>query len=350
MIKILLQTKTYIGLFIAALIAVWLLISMGLRPVSGAGAPVRVVILKGTTAREISENLQDRGLIRSPFMFRLACKWSGSSNKLKPGVYELSPRMSVPKIIDELVEGKLLESWVTLPEGFTARQMADILAKKQLVDGDAFVRLAITKGYEFSEYPFINGDNLEGYLFPDTYLVARGTDSQDIIRKMLDAFEEKIASPYRREIENVIRERFGLGPDSFDEGLYRLLIVASLVEREAKVPKDRPLIAAVIWNRLAKGMRLEIDAAGSYSPGESTGNKSRLYYRDLKTDTPYNTYLHAGLPPTPICNPGLASFKAVLKPAQVDYLFYVAHDGSHIFSRTFQEHIAAKNAARNGGH
>jgi len=127
-------------------------------------------------------------------------------------------------------------------------------------------------------------------------------------------------------------------------------VVASLIEREARVPQDRGQISAVIWNRLAKGMRLEIDATVTYSPGESTENKKDLLYSDLRTSSLYNTYTHNGLPPAPICNPGIASIKAALKPANVDYLFYVAKkDGSHKFNRTFEEHVKAKNAIKNGG-
>jgi UPF0755 protein len=122
-----------------------------------------------------------------------------------------------------------------------------------------------------------------------------------------------------------------------------------MVEREAKVPKDRPLISAVLWNRLAKGMRLEVDATVTYSPGESTNNKDKVYLKDLHTDSPYNTYTRDGLPVAPICNPGIKAFVAAMRPASVDHLFYVAQpDGSHKFSRTFDEHIAAKNAIRKG--
>ena len=223
------------------------------------------------------------------------------------------------------------------------RQVADELASKQLADADTFTRLAMGEGYDFTEYRFINGENLEGYLFPDTYLVGREMDPEAIIKKMLDTFGKKVAGPLRPRIVAVNKARFGLGEASFAEGLNRILPMASLVEREAKIAKDRPLIAAVLWNRLSKKMRLEVCATVSYRPGESTNNKSKVYLTDLRVDSPYNTYVHAGLPPAPICNPGLASIKAALYPANSDYLFYVARpDGSHVFSRTFQEHLAAK--------
>lgn len=348
--SILSQTKPYLFVLITALVITGLWLFACLRPISSDTTPVRVVVAKGYTARDIGESLDEQGLIRSPFVFVLACKAGGATEKLKPGVYELKRTMNMPEMIDHLVSGKTLESWVTMPEGFTARQMADLLQSKCLVGGDAFLRLVLTQGYEFPEYSFVYGHNLEGYLFPDTYLVARGTDVQGITRKMLEAFDRKVIEPNRGDIERVIQEKFGLGRQSFAEGLNKLLIVASMIEREAKVAGDRPLISAVLWNRLAKGMRLEVDATVTYSPGESTDNKDIVYYGDLHRDSPYNTYTRTGLPAGPICNPGLASIKAAMHPASVDYLFYVARpDGSHRFSRTFQEHIAAKNALKNGG-
>ncbi|MEN6355470.1 MAG: endolytic transglycosylase MltG [Armatimonadota bacterium] len=344
------QTKPYILVLVAALVITGLWLFACLRPISSDASAVRVVVAKGYTARDIGNSLDEQGLIRSPFVFMLACKAGGATEKLKPGVYELSRTMSVPEIINHLVSGKTLESWVTMPEGFTARQMADLLQSKRLVSGDSFVRLVLNQTYQFPDYSFVYGSSLEGYLFPDTYLIARGTDAQGITRKMLDTFDQKVIKPNRSEIEQVIRNRFGLGKQSFAEGLNKLLIVASMIEREAKVSKDRSLISAVLWNRLAKGMRLEVDATVTYSPGESTDNKDKIYYGDLHKDSPYNTYTHAGLPAGPICNPGLASIKAAMHPANVDYLYYVARpDGSHHFSRTFEEHVAAKNAIKDGG-
>jgi UPF0755 protein len=208
----------------------------------------------------------------------------------------------------------------------------------------------LNRGQDIGAHPFIYSQNLEGYLFPDTYLIARGTDSDAIIRKMLDAFRQKVVVPYRPRIESVAQAKFGIGEDSFALGLHRILTIASMVEREAKIDKDRPLIAAVLWNRLKNNMKLEIDATVNYSPGQSKENKPRIYYKDLQNGSAYNTYRTLGLPPGPICNPGTASIEAVLQPANVDYLYYVARkDGSHVFSRTYQEHQAATKAIRGGG-
>ena len=334
---------------VGALVLVTLTLVLGSRPMSKDTTPVRALIVQGSSAREIAATLHDRGLIRSPFLFVLTCTMSGSSNKLRPGVYELSRSMSMPEIVRILVEGKTLESWVTIPEGKTLREIADILAAKQLADPAAFLVLTTSRGDAFPGYPFVCSTNLEGYLFPDTYLVERGASAEEIVRMMLATFQKKVLEPKRAEIEDAIARRFGLGDEDFALGLHKLLTVASLIEREAKVPADRPKISAVIWNRLARGMKLEIDATASYVLGQSRANKPNLSYADLANDSPYNTYVHPGLPPAPICNPGLASIAAALEPAPIDSLYYVAKpDGSHVFSRTLQEHNRAKQAIKNG--
>ena len=343
------RTKAYIALLLAALVVVTWTLVLGSRPVSSDRTPVRVLIVQGASARNITDTLYEQGLIRSPFVFKVTCMMSGSSERLKPGVYEFSRAMDTPEIIRSLVEGNTLESWVTIPEGKTLREIADILAAKQLADPDVFLMLTTSQGDVFPGCPFIYTDNLEGYLFPDTYLIQRGESADAIVRMMLDTFSRKVIEPNRAEIEQVIGQRFGLGEDGFAIGLHKLLTVASLIEREAKMAADRPKISAVIWNRLARGMKLEVDATVSYRLGQSRANKSNLSYADLAGDSPYNTYTRAGLPPAPICNPGLASVVAALEPAAIDSLYYVARpDGSHVFSRTLAEHSAAKKAIKNG--
>ena len=347
--KILLNTKRYIIILFSAIIIVAGIVIIGSSPVSRDSRPVRVVIAKGSTAREVSRILKDDGVIRSSLIFIMTCKINALSAKIKPGVYELSPAMNVKQIIKKMVSGDTLEAWLTVPEGYTARQIGDLLQAKKLVNSDEFIRIAILKGYDFPGQSFVTGDNLEGYLFPDTYLIPRDSDPESIINKMLKTFNDKVIEKNQEEIKHAVISHFGAKGASFDDGLQKILIVASLVEREAKTEKDRPMIAAVLYNRLKKHMKLEVDATVSYRPGESSKNKAKIYYSDLNSDSPYNTYKYFGLPPTPICNPGLASIKAAIHPAATDALYYVAKkDGSHVFSKTFQEHIKAKNAIKNG--
>lgn len=341
------RTKVYIAIMLTALVVVALGLMLGSGPVSSDKTPVRVTIAQGSSAKGVARVLSENRLIRSRIVFLMNCMMSGSSQKIKPGVYELNRTLSTPAIIRRLVAGDTVESWVTIPEGKTLREIADILQAKHLVDSTAFLDLAMTQGDEFSEYSFTDSPNLEGYLFPDTYLIERGTTPEQVIRMMLGTFQAKAIVVCKSDVARCAASR--LGNIGFNAALQKVLTVASLVEREAKVPADRPKIAAVIWNRLAKGMKLEVDATVTYQLGQSRANKAKVYLSDLRKDTPYNTYLHAGLPPAPICNPGLASIRAALEPAAIDSLYYVAkRDGSHVFTKTLQEHDAARRAIQGG--
>ncbi|OFX14862.1 MAG: hypothetical protein A2Z18_06340 [Armatimonadetes bacterium RBG_16_58_9] len=334
---------------LAALAFVW-----SLRGVSNDPSPRRVLIEKGASARQIAAILDDKGIIRSEFVFVTMCRIKGVGGKLKPGLYEFNRAMGASRIIKSLEDGDSLETWVTIPEGYTVRQIADLLDAKGLRRREAFLNASLARSGRFDRCAFLYADSLEGYLFPDTYLIARDGDVDGAVTKMLDAFEEKVVSPLRPRLERVILQRFGLASASFAEGLHKMLTMASLVEREAKTDKDRPLIAAVLWNRLEKGMKLQVDATITYVPGESTRNKDRVYHKDLADGSSYNTYRHYGLPPGPICNPGNKAIEAVIAPAHSDCLYYVAEEnGGHIFSRTYEQHQAAirriKEAARKGG-
>lgn len=341
--------RGYLAFLAGAMIVLGLVISNGMRPVSADRTPVRVVVPRGATAGSIAHILANSELVRSSFMFRLACRVTGAGSKLKPGVYEMSKSMSMRDILDKMVGGKTCELWLTFPEGYTVKQMGDLIARKRITSGEAFVYTAISEGYKFPRFSFIPGHNLEGYLFPDTYLLGRDADSEKIISVMLETFDKKVARRYREDIVRVSRDKFGMGEDDFALGLHKIITLASLIEREARVPADRAIISAVLWNRLRKNMRLEVDATVSYVPGKSTNNKDRVLYSDLDSNSPYNTYRRFGLPPAPICNPGAASIYAALNPANVDYLFYVARpDGSHIFSRTYEEHLNARKRIREG--
>ncbi len=348
--KLIADTKSYIVVLLAALcLVIWGMV-LGSMPVAfGDKKPVKVMITQGATARTIASTLHKSRVIRSPLVFLLTSKMGGVSEKLKPGVYEMSRAMSLPEVVRDLVLGNTLESWVTIPEGKTLREIADILAAKQLADADTFLGLTTTQGDRFAAYSLPYDGNLEGYLFPDTYLIERGTSTDDVIKLMLDTFERKVVKAHREEIEQVIKNRFGLDESQFAYGLRKVLVIASMIEREARIADDRPKISAVIWNRLAKNMRLEIDATVTYRLGESRANKAKVYYRDLENNSLYNTYRHSGLPPAPICNPGLASILSALRPADIDALYYVAKkDGSHVFNRTLEEHNASKKAIREG--
>lgn len=304
----------------------------GMLGPAGPSRKVMVQIPKGSSAGRIADILAGRGVVRSAFGFELLARLSGKSPRLRSGAYELNPAHGPMAALGKMVRGEAVARWVTFPEGFTARQIGERLEAARIGKADRFILLARKAGRSFSTAFPHPGDDVEGYLFPDTYLVPVGASEQTVIQLMLDSFGRKVADP--------------LAGDLAESGmaLRECVILASMIEREAKLPRDRALISAVLRSRLARDMPLECDATVLYALGR---HKNRVLYRDLTVDSPYNTYLHPGLPPGPIANPGLASLKAALNPADVDYLYYVAMpDGSHIFSRTLAEHERATQTAR----
>lgn len=318
---------------LAIIICSWLILGI-LLPVGGGGKKI-IRIPSGSSAAEIGQILAAEGVIRSPFGFRILARVTGKGTKLQPGAYELNPPMSPLAVIDKLAKGDVCAHWVTFPEGFTILQIAECLGEKDIMEPKYFSGPAYFNGRNFpANFPHPS-DSLEGYLFPDTYLIPVGESADGIIREMLSCFERKVAEPLAADIAQS------------DMSLHKIITLASLIEREAKVSKDRPLISAILRNRLRKNMRLQCDATVLYALGR---HKNRVLYRDLTVDSPYNTYRYPGLPPGPIANPGLASIKAALHPAKVDYLYYVARpDGSHIFSHTLAEHQLARQIVRRGG-
>jgi UPF0755 protein len=297
-----------------------------LSPVSSnIHAPmVTVTVEPGWGPREISEMLERRHLIRKAIGFRLAIRFNHLSSIMQPGEYDLSPAMTPRQMAELMALGRTVSTTVTIPEGFTIGQIASRLAHDGLVNETSFLDLARHQGRSFHVRDFRPPNNdLEGYLYPDTYYVPKGMSEREIITMMLSAFRQQAL--YRNGGRLAKRGR----------AVPKIMILASLIEREAKVDKDRPLIAAALENRLNKNMPLQCDAALEYVMPE---HKDRLYFKDYKVDSPYNTYLHQGLTPTPIGNPGWRSIDAALDPAPVDYLYYVARkDGSHAFAATFED-------------
>jgi UPF0755 protein len=301
-------------------------------PASSTPRRVIVEIPPNATSREIADRLRDERVIRSRYAFLLMTRVLGESTNLKAGEYELSPSLGLIEIIDKMARGDALAHWFTIPEGYTLDQVAKTLSRNRMAEERQFLRLA--RGSDESLRPPVatSRASLEGYLFPDSYKLKTGASEKAIIRAMLRTFREKVLEGMANDVHRS------------DMPLDKIVILASLIEREARRPEDRPLIAAVLRNRLKNRMRLQVDATVLYAMGE---HKSKVLLSDLETPSAYNTYRNAGLPPGPICNPGLSSIKAALHPAKASYLFYVAKpDGAHIFSHTFQEHQQAIRRAR----
>lgn len=258
---------------------------------------------------------------------------SGKARKLQPGRYRLSPSQSAWEILKWLAEGKVYVFRITIPEGFTLNQIGALLESEGIGTKQEFAVLTARNDGAFSSIVPKDSPSLEGYLFPDTYEIDGRQGQLDIVSKMLARFDEVVW----QGLFKTNRNAGGLSR-------HQIITLASLVEGEAKLPAERPIIAGVLLNRLRKNMKLECDATVQYALGE---RRTRLTYRHLEVSSPYNTYLISGLPPGPICSPGKASIEAALHPAATPFLFYVARpDGSHIFSRTFSQHQAAISQIR----
>lgn len=300
-----------------------------LLPADPGGAAQVFTVRPAATVQSIAADLAAARLIRSALAFDLAARARGLARRLQSGEYLLTPRMSALEILDHLASGDVVLRRVTIPEGWTIRQIADAFRLAGVAGAPGFERVAQR---EAAAFPFafaraIPTGSLEGYLFPDTYRVDHAASARDLAAMMLRRFDA-VLTPERRRAAAA-------------RGLtvHALVTVASLVEREARVPDERPLVAAVIYNRLRRGMPLQIDATVLYALGD---HRDRLTYADLAVDSPYNTYRRPGLPPGPIASPGLASLDAALHPAAADYLYYVlTPDGRHRFSRTYAEHLRA---------
>lgn len=287
-----------------------------------------VVVPSGATGHQIAELLAQRGVIASPFTFELLARLRGDRSRMQAGQFRFGAHRTQSEVLRQLVEGgQQIAVWVTIPEGYTDAQIARTLAEHRLSNEQ---RLTADFAHGTLAFPRSKTPSLEGYLFPDTYLIPRGAKPAAIATMLTDQFRLELPK--------------GAGWRAAQLGLTipQVVTLASLVEREGKVDAERPLIAGVYYNRLRLGMPLQVDASLEYV---FKRHKDVITYADLALNSPYNTYRHAGLPPTPIANPGLPSLRAAFFPQRSDYLYYVAMgNGRHAFSRTLAEQNA--NVAR----
>jgi UPF0755 protein len=291
---------------------------------------VYVRVAAGAGARTIGKTLAQEGIIRSGFHFVLWTKVLGAEGQLQAGEYKLHPGMTPLGVVWRIKNGRVASPGVTIPEGLDVRQIAAVLATAGLADEAEFLTLAHDAAtvLEGSGLPLPPTNSLEGYLFPDTYRIAPGTPVGDILRLMVRRMHHMVAP--------LLEER--AAPLDFD--FHQLLTLASIVEKEAKQAEERSLIAGVFLNRLRQGMPLQADPTVKYVLQPAP---VRLSLKDVEVDSPYNTYRYPGLPPGPIASPGVEAIKAVLEPSRTEHLYFVARgDGTHIFSRTYREHLAAR--------
>ena len=321
--------------FLIAAVAIVLLAGIGFFAMLNSTAPADknnteqmiITIEKGENANRIAAKLKENGIIDNEMAFKYYIKSHKVGGKLRAGQYQLSPSMTTDEIVYELLNGVGEMIHFTIPEGYTLRDIADTLAEADVMDTDTFWNLV--KTIDISAYPYMkecpdNEHRLEGFLFPDTYYVAKDTAPETVVQMMLDRFQQVW--------EQMPKNESGLSD-------YDTVILASMVESEARFDHERATIASVYLNRMAINMPMQCDATILYAMPE---RKTQLRFSDYKYESIYNTYLHDGLPPTPISNPGMASLQAAFQPEKTEYLYYLwdnkDNDG-HEFAKTYEEHL-----------
>ncbi len=295
-------------------------------PMSARSQPVTIHIDEGESPDQIAQDLKDKGLVRNKDVFVYYMRYTGARSRLQAGDFILNRNMSMAQITDVLQSAKPSQVAVRLPEGFTLQQMAAEAEKDGLGKAASYVAAATDSSWN---YAFLKERpakmTLEGFLFPDTYLLDRSAAPRDLVKKQLDRFDQVFTPDMRVQAAQATASRPA-------ESVYNIVILASIVEREANKAPDRPRVCSVYYNRLAEGTLLQVDATVLYGQGKTTGQP------DISSDTPYNTYIHNGLPPGPISNPGLPAIQACLNPEKTDFKFYFTDPkGVTHFQRTGTE-------------
>jgi UPF0755 protein len=304
------------------------------EPISEDPSSVSFIVETGETAVGIAERLEGLELITDATLFRRFLQYHGLDASLEAGEYQLRRNMTMREIAEALQHSRMLEVIITIPEGWRAEQVADLLTAENIMDGSVF--LAAVRQGDVVDHALLAdhppGATLEGYLFPETYRLPAQATPEDLLTRMLDTMQARLPIGWEG-----MASAQGLT-------LYDVLTLASIVEREAVVPEERPLIANVYLNRIQQGMYLNADPTVQYAMGyqPETGQwwKTPVTLEEYENvNSPFNTYLYPGLPPGPIASPGASSIMAVLQPAQTSYLYFLGRgDGSHIFAETYEEH------------
>jgi UPF0755 protein len=297
---------------------------------AGPRSPQRIVIPPGTPFRAAADSLANHGIVRFPRLFTWYASLTRRDRAIRAGTYQFTSRHSWNELLGDLAAGRGLLLSVTIPEGWNLGRIVPQLAHVLGVPEDS-VQAAVSDS-ALRRRLDVPTPSIEGYLFPDTYLFAPGATARDAVRMMVERFEQVWKPEWTERGRAMAMTR------------HDLVTLAAIIETEARVPAERPIISAVYHNRLKIGMRLQADPTVQYALGRHV---ERALYKDLAVDSRYNTYRHAGLPPGPIASPGAPSMDAAANPANVPYLYFVAHpDGHHEFRRTFREHAAAIREVR----
>ncbi len=284
-----------------------------------------VDIAPGSSLTRVAADLQQRQIVRQALVLRILARWHGQEQQIQAGRYRFSASATPAQVLDRLVRGDVIKVSLTIPEGFTLRQIARRIDEAGFGSEDALLKLAYDA--DFIASLNIDAASLEGYLFPETYSFVQEISEGALLRMMVEQFQQRLTDD--------LREAAG----SLDLSLHEHVTLASLIEKETGLVEEMPLISSVFHNRLIANMRLQTDPTAVYDLEDFSGTVTRAH---LANPSPYNTYLIRGLPPGPIASPGLAALTAAVFPAQTDYYYFVSRkDGSHHFSRNLREHNQA---------
>lgn len=307
---------------------IWIRIQVR-EPFKGFLEPeIRVQIVRGTTVSEIGEMLEDRGVISSSRLFRIYVHFKKLSTNLKAGEYRFSGPSSLKEVVEIIANGRIYYHRVTIPEGLEIPQIAELFVEARF--GSRKVFLSVMKRPDLVTDLDAEASDLEGYLFPETYSLTLGMPETEIVELMLRNFRQFWTPDKQeraKELNMTVRE---------------IITLASLIEKETALDRERPLVSSVFHNRLQVNMKLACDPTVIYAVKRIKPYDGVIHQSDLKLDSPYNTYLYEGLPPGPISNPGKSAIEAALFPAESDYLYFVSrNDGSHVFSKLYRDHTRA---------
>lgn len=300
------------------------------RPLKHSSERVIFEVEKGQSAKDIAQNLKKRGIIKKTWPILLGYRIFFSSRSLKAGEYAIPLPLSPKDVLHILTEGSVILHTVTVPEGLIIQETGELIESQGFAQKAEFIKASADASFISSLDK--EATTLEGYLFPETYSFPKDTTAGEIVAAMVSQFMR------------IFNHKWRLRADEIGMSVRDIVILASLVEEETSLPEEKKLISAVFHNRLKRGMKLDCDPTIIYVLKQEGKFKGRLRTKDLRLDSPYNTYLYSGLPPGPIANPGRDSLEAALYPADVKYLYFVSkNDGSHHFSHTFREHQQAVN-------
>lgn len=325
----LIEYKLHIILVISLLCFGGVVYGITQQAATATGEKFVIVVKPGMGGKAIGNLLYEQGAIKNVFLFQMISKIQGMESSLQAGEYVINKNMTMQQIVAMLAKGETAYQQITIPEGYTTDQIAKLLQEKQLGNAGEFKKIS----QSFVPYTYMVNANpnviykAEGYLFPNTYRISKGATEEQILRMMTVQFDKQLTEDMRAKAAEM------------NLSIKEVVILASLVEKEAQLPADRPIIAGVFLNRLKLNMPLQSCATIQYILGYP---KAELSVQDTEIPSPYNTYQHMGLPPGPIANPGIAAIKAVLYPEKTDYIYFVADkQGAHHFSKTYDEHLVA---------